>query len=636
MIFPLSGMSCFNTGPFLRSIIGGVSLSCSLIVDRDAYCNWHDVCEPVRSGIGDHITLQLNTPSMLNEFKFAFRRLAKSPGFTAVAIITLALGIGANAVMYSMVRDMVLRSLARDKQHHLVAVYTSRLGPNPDYRMFSYAEYSAVRESKEVFSDIAAMCFDVGAIGPRDTLRRSLICFVSENYFRLLGIHPFAGRFFSTSEAKADAGIPVVVASYEFWKIMGKAPDFVGSKIEIDRKPFTVIGISPEGFGGLHTSISPDVWLPLGVISPAFGHAQLRDAHAYRLGLIASLHPDLTMDLARSRISAVEGRMNAVDSSDEPRKLLLAPPPRFSLWESAPNDESVLSLFAGLAMGLSATVLLVACLNLANLLLARGTARQKEIAICLSIGATRTQIVRQLLVEGLVLAIGGGALGLLLCQWCGNLFQGYARSSFSEGTFNLTTQPPLDISVVAGAFVLSLAATAVFSLAPALRATRVNPVDDLKQQPGEPARGGRWNHFFSFRHCLVMVQIALSLMLLFSAGLFIRGSIAASRRYPGFQTVDGIAANLDYSFSGLSADAILSRQQAVLGQVSSMPGVARAAMASSVPFNFESSYQRVFTYGEKQSNGADDKVIAAAPYAATTLVTNGYFQTLGIPILRGR
>lgn len=569
--------------------------------------------------------------------KYALRSLAKSPGFSAVALLTLALAIGVNTATYSFVRDLFLRPLVRDQRANLVSLYTSRADTQRDFRRFSYQEFLTLRNSREAFSDVTAMAFATVALGRSDHLKRSFVCLVAENYFDLLGAQPLQGRFFSREETRPNAALPVVVASHAYWQRLGRPADFLGSQLSINGRDFTVVGLAPEGFGGLHSSITPAVWLPLGA-APLFsdhlwgsGSTDLLREDSHRLHLVGSFQLGLTLETATQRIALIDTRLNAHATLSGPgsaRQLVIAPPSRMSLGNVEPADEHQLATIAALVLGMPLIVLLVACLNLANLLLARGTARQREIAIRLALGASRWQVVRQLLLEGLVLALGGGVLGLLLSWWLGDLLLHSTAEKFGASVFTLNTYPPIDASSLAVTFGLCVAATLVFSLGPALRAIRVNLIDDLKSQPGEPAARDAWNRFFSLRHCLVMSQIALALMLLFGAALFVRGSRNATRLDPGFATHGRLVANVDYTFGATAKDDIPGRQKALLAHAATLPGVSHAALSSAVPYNFEQNYWPIFGVGAATPDTARS--------AAYTSVSHGYFDALGIRLLRGR
>src|SRR5438309_10077431 len=215
---------------------------------------------------------------MIQDFKFAFRQLLKSPGFTAVAVMTLALAIGVNSAIFALINGVVLRSPIPLRPHEVVNVFTARQNASHDYRQFSYQEYRELRENGgDLFVDLAALEFAVAGIGRDHEMRRSFAFLTSENFFSLMGVQPFRGRFYNAEECRPNANIPVIVASYGFWKRMGGRADFVGSTLQINRQPYMVIGISPEGFCGASALIAPDVWMPLGMraqLGSAFGDSE--------------------------------------------------------------------------------------------------------------------------------------------------------------------------------------------------------------------------------------------------------------------------------------------------------------------------------------------------------------------------
>ena len=568
----------------------------------------------------------------MHDLRFAFRQLTKSPGFTFIAVLTLALGIGVNAAVFAFIRDMLLHPLSLETRQNLVSLYTARVGSDQDFRSFRYAEFTALRDQSDVFSDVTAFNHRMAAVGRNDELKRSLISFVPENFFATFGLQPLVGRFFSVEESRPGAGLSVVVANHSFWQRLGGRADFVGSQIRINQHQFTVVGIAPQGFGGLHASVGPDVWLPLGALQQLYG-TNLLEPGVHDLYVFGNLHPTLTLEAARARSDVLAARLNALDPGKDPRRLILNRPSRFNMGSAQPQDEGFLVLFASLTMGLAAAVLLVACLNLANMLLARGASRRKEIAIRMSLGGSRARVIRQLLIEGLLLAVAGGGAGLLLSVWSGDAVLNWAQAAFNSGPFAMTVHPAIDSSLLIASLAMSVVATLVFSLVPALRATRVNLVEDLKQQPGGPSSAESWSRFFSLRHSLAMAQLALSLMLLFCAGLFLRGSHTASERNPGFNTEGQLVANVDFSFGGLDHDEVTRRQNALLEEGKNVPGVSAAALASVVPYNFELRYFHVFPAGRAI---VEDGKVKSGQRAGYTAVSHDYFSTLGIPLLQGR
>src|SRR6266404_2398092 len=478
---------------------------------------------------------------MMQDFKFAVRQLLKTPGFTTVAVLTLALAIGVNSAIFALINGVVLKPVVPVRPAEVVNVFTARQNASHDYRQFSYNEYRELRgDGGDVFADVAALEFAVAGIGRDHEMRRSFAFLTSENYFPMMGVQPFRGRFYNAEECKPNANMPVLVSSYGFWKRNGGHDDFVGSTLHINGQPYTVIGIAPDGFSGANALIAPDIWLPLGIRSQfgsAFGDSEtthdLLDAKNYTFNLVARMRSGLTIDAAKARLPVLAQRLNAIqpDGSEGSRELQIQTPSRFSL-STQPEDDGPLTLIATLLMAMAGAVLLIACLNLANMLLARGTSRSKEIAIRLAVGASRWQIVRQLLCEGFLLAVCGGVIGLILSAWCNDALVQQLRGLLASVNFSFVVKLRPDATVLAITFLFCVIATMLFSLGPALKATKADLVKDLKEQVGEPARIGRLSRFFAPRHISVMAQIALSLMLLFAAGLFFRGALKAARLNP--------------------------------------------------------------------------------------------------------
>src|SRR6266705_6092542 len=385
---------------------------------------------------------------MIQDFKFAFRQLLKSPGFTAVAVLTLALAIGVNSAIFALINGVVLHPVVPLRPSEVVNVFTARQNASHDYRQFSYNEFRELRENgKDVFSDIAALEFAVAGIGRDHDMRRSFAFLTSENYFSIMGVQPFRGRFYSTEECKPNANIAVVVASYGFWNRMGGRSDFVGSTLQINGQPYTVIGIAPKGFSGANVLIAPDIWVPIGVrsqLGSALGDSEtmhdLENPKNYAVNLVGRMRPGLAIEAAKSRLPVLSQRFNAKQTDAEfAREIQIQKPSRFSL-STSPEDDGPVTLIGTLLMAMAGAVLLIACLNLANMLLARGTSRVKEIAVRLALGASRWRIVRQLLCEGFLLALCGGAIGLVLSAWCNDLLLQQLRSLLASINFSFVVK----------------------------------------------------------------------------------------------------------------------------------------------------------------------------------------------------
>ena len=579
----------------------------------------------------------------MNDFRFAVRQLFKSPGFTSLAIVTLALGIGVNSAIFALVNGVVLRPMIPLRANEVVGIFTARQNANHDYRPFSHTEYRDLRENGgDLFVDLAALEFGVAGIGRDHEMRRSFAFLTSENFFSLMGVQPVRGRFYTAEECRPNANIPVVVASYAFWKRMEGRNDFIGSNLQINGQPYTVIGVTPDGFSGVSALVAPDVWLPLGVhssLGSAFADSEtlhdLAEPKNYALNLTARLRPGITIETAKSRLPALTRRFNAIQPSDAEgaRELQIHEPSRFSI-STSPQDDGPVTLIGTLLMGMAGAVLLIASLNLANMLLARGTARSKEIALRLAVGASRWRIVRQLLCEGLLLATCGGLVGLVVSVWCNDLLLHSLARLLGSMNFSFVVKLRPDATVLAVTFLFCLIATMLFSLGPALKATKADLVNDLKQQVGEPARVGRFSRFFAPRHISVMAQIALSFMLLFSAGLFFRGALKASGLNPGFVAAGDLVTELDFSL--IKKDPADARRLifAAVQRARDLPGVKTAAVGTMLPYGNFTNSRRIMS--ARESLPTDPKAPDPGAGALFTAITPGYFDAIGVKLLRGR
>src|SRR3982751_2343799 len=539
---------------------------------------------------------------MMQDFRFAVRQLLKTPGFTSVAVLTLALAIGVNSAIFTLINGVLLKPVVPVRPAEVVNLFTARQNASHDYRQFSYDEYRALRESGgDVFTNVAALEFAVAGIGRDHEVRRSFAFLTSENYFPMMGVQAFRGRFYNAEECKPNANMAVLVSSYGFWKRNGGRDDFVGSTLQINGQPYTVIGIAPDGFSGANALIAPDIWLPLGIRSQfgsAFGDSEtthdLLDPKNYTFNLVARMRSGLTMDAAKARLPVLAQRLNAIqpDGSEGARELQIQTPSRFSL-STQPENDGPLTLVATLLTAMAGAVLLIACLNLANMLLARGTTRAKEIALRLALGASRWQIIKQLLMEGLLLAICGGIVGLVLSVWCNNLLLNSLAGLLNNVNFSFILDLSPNLPILGVTFLFCLLATILFSLGPALKATRADLVNDLKQQVGEPAHVGRLNRFFAPRHLLVMAQIALSLMLLFAAGLFFRGALKAAGLNPGFVAPGDIISELDFSLIKKTPAEARRLIFDMVRRARELPGVTASATGTMLPYSDFTSARRV-------------------------------------------
>jgi putative ABC transport system permease protein len=403
-----------------------------------------------------------------------------------------------------------------------------------------------------------------------------------------------------------------------------------------------VIGITPDGFSGASAVVSPDIWLPLGVhsqlgsvLSDSETLHDLAQPKNYTLNVTARLQPGLKIEMAKSRLPVVGQRLTAIQPSDAEgsREVQIQKPSRFSM-STTPVDDGPVTFIGTLLMGMAGAVLIIASLNLANMLLARGTARAKEIAVRLALGASRWRVVRQLLCEGLLLAICGGVVGLVVSVWCNDVLLHSAARLLGSVNFSFVVNLRPDATVLAVTFLFCVLATLLFSLGPALKTSKADLVHDLKQQVGEPTRTGRFNRFFALRHISVMGQIALSLMLLFSAGLFFRGALKASGLNPGFEPAGDLVTEFDFSL--VKKDPAKARRLmfAFAQRARELPGVHAAALGTMLPYGKITNVRRIMS--ARETMPSDPKTPDPGADALYTATTPGYFDSIGVKLLRGR
>ena len=364
---------------------------------------------------------------MLHDFRFAFRQLVKARAFTAAAVIVLALGIGANTAIFSLINTMLFQPPHYAKASEILQVFSQNKKDPKSFRGFSYPTYLDIREQNSVFSGIMAHNLAMVGVGEKESTRRAFTDVVSANYFSVLGVMPIQGRTFRPEEETPGRGAAVAIVSYNYWKKEGLSPAMLGSTITIDSRPFTVVGILPQGFTGTTQIFSPEIFLPLGVYDQVANDfetetkGKLNDRAGRQLMIVGRLKSGMTAAAAAPRLKALAASLEkAFPVEQKDQTFMTEALSRFAL-STQPSNNNNIKRLAPLLFGMSAVVLLVACLNLANMLLARGAARRKEIAIRLALGSSRWRIVRQLLVEGFLLALLGGSFGLLLGLWSSDL-----------------------------------------------------------------------------------------------------------------------------------------------------------------------------------------------------------------------
>ena len=581
--------------------------------------------------------------SFKSDVVLSLRRLRKDLGFTGIAVSILALGIGVNTAIFSLVNVILLRPIAGVPADRIVGLFHKDETRPDTYRAFSYPDYKDIREGNESFETVMAHNFAMVGLTEGDVTRRVFSDVVSSNYFQTLGVRLHRGRAFSTDEEIPGREAPVAIISYGLWKSMGENDSVLGRQIRINARDFTVVGVTPESFSGTMALAAPEIWLPLSTYditlndfqksaSEAGGQKLAERAHR-NLILVGQLKPGLSMENASAQVKLVGARLaSAYPAENKDHALTLAHLSRMSV-STDPQSDTPIAAANVVLLALASVVLIVACFNLANMLLARGEARQKEIALRLALGSGRWRVVQQLLTEGFVLALLGGALGLGLAYALTRLL---VSSFIAVAPLAIIFPMTPDVRVLGATFIFCLFATVVSGLGPAMKLSRLDVFPQLKEQAGDGgalsnARGRFW--LLAPRNVLVILQIGLSLALLATGGLFVRGSLAAAESDPGFRLDSGLLFELDPSLAGYDTARSQQTYNAVLDRVRNLPGVESASIASTVPFGAFSSSRRVRKAGEPEKDGAG---AARGINAQHVLVGADYFKSLGLTLLRGR
>lgn len=577
--------------------------------------------------------------SVLTDLKLSLRLLAKTPGFSASAIGVLALGIGLNAAMFSVIYALAIMGRPFAEPDRLVQLYSSQVQQPDSYRAFSYPAYQQLAAPGGVFEGVLAHNPTIVGIGEGSDSRRTFAVVASRNYFNVLGVPIIRGRGFTEDESKPGQDIPVVVVTWGYWKRTGFDPELVGKTVRVNERQFTVVGITPRGFTGTMMVFGPEFFFPFGVfhsISNDFqGEARktLVRADAYNLFLVARMKDGVDAPAASAALgSMAAGLSQAFPAEYQDARFTMGTLPRFST-STAPSDEGALALVSGMMMSLTGAVLLTVCLNLASLLLARGVARRKEFAVRLALGGGRLRIIRQLLTEGLLLSLVGGAVGLALGLWSVNAFVGAVSALLP---ITVVLEGAVSPALVAATLLLSLVATVGFALGPALRLSRADVLSDLKQQAGEDAtrRRRRWMP----RNLLVVSQVALSLALLVAAGLFVRMAQAATAVDFGFRADDAVMAEVDSALAGLTTAQGVELYSRIERRLAAQPGVQSASVGALVPLGFVNMSRAVRRAGFNLPPGADPQTPEEGRAFPTpwNAVSGSYFDAMGVSLLRGR
>ena len=569
--------------------------------------------------------------NLFADVRFALRWLRRSPAFTLIAIASLAIGIGFNTALFTLVDTLVFRPLPVDHVDRLVDVFTS--GSDSDqYSTSSYPDFLDYKSQNQVFSDMLAYSPAFGAVKLTDRSRLAIGETVSGNYFQLLGVKAAAGRTLLPDDDKAGAPRAAVI-SYRLWnREYGASAAAVGQSIRIHGQPYTIVGVAPKTFTGMVPLLAPEIWTPMAyvdevepggmisVVPSPTGNTRLERRGTRWMFVKGRLKPEATYDTAAANMRLIGQRLQtAYDATNKRFEVSTLPTKDVHIHPVADRALKPIALALMLVVGL---VLVIACANVASMLLARASGRQKEIGIRLAIGASRRRLVQQLLVESIVLASLGAMAGVGLA-W---LLTQMAMSVSLPIPIPVSFALRIDARVLLFTAGVTMLAAVVAGLAPALKATRPNLVNELKNEVSATQAGGRrW----TLRDGLVATQIAVTTVLLVAAGLLTRSLMAAQHVGIGFQTGGLAIVSTEMNMLGYDETRAKTFYDRALEHVRAIPGVESAALAERLPFSI--NYNRSSIYLPDRQ-GPDDKSLEID----SARVSSEYFLTLGIPLVQGR
>ncbi|HKW03242.1 MAG TPA: ADOP family duplicated permease [Vicinamibacterales bacterium] len=573
--------------------------------------------------------------SILSDVRYAFRLLVRHRGFTAAAALVLALGIGANITVFAIADALMFKPLTGRTQSPVVGVYTRDTTQPNSYRAFSWPEFEEVRARTDLFAAVTAHNMTLAGLTEGNSTRRVLADIVTANFFDTFGAPVALGRAFTAEEERPGANLAVTILSDGAWRRLGARADVIGQTVRLSGRSFTVVGVAQRGFGGSLAFVTPELWVPTGVYDTITmdmmrsGTGTLADRRVYSMIVLARLKPGATVESVQPAVQAAGATMAQAHPAElRDHEMSVQPLARFSV-STQPTTDSELTGFTVALVSMAAVVLLIASFNLANMLLARGGARRKEFAIRLAIGGSRGRIVRQLIIEGFVLSLVGGVLGLLVASLAvRTLLAVIAPVSPVALTFDWTP----DFRMFSATIASCVVATLMFGLLPAWKMARTDAVPELKDQAGE--FGGRRGRL-SMSNLLVTTQLAFSLVMLTMAAMAFRGAMESAKADPGFSFDRGILVEMDSSLAGYDEARSKDLYTRILSHVRSRPDVTAASLSSLMPYGEFSESENVQKAGARIMPG--DAAASAGLVSATyTIVSADYFSSLGLKMIAGR
>jgi len=572
--------------------------------------------------------------TLIKDIRYAVRSLRKRPGFTLVAVITLALGIGVNTAILSTVNGFIIRPLPVKNPGELIVPFWGSKKDPEVWGQFSYANYIDVRDQNQSLSGLCAWTWTSAGISAAATSRAGVDGqaelawgeIVSGNYFDVLGITPALGRGFLPEEDRTQSGPAVIVLGHNLWQRRFNSDGaIVGKQIFVNGLPFTVVGIGPEKFEGVTFGIRQDFWVPLMMQTKLNGGdpGWEKDRAWASLTLLGRLKSGVTRKQAEADLNLVAGnlaRLYPDRNADTKIQVKSEVDGRFN------SVAGVIRFSSLIAICVSVLVLLIACANCANLMLARATARTREIGIRVAIGAKRLHIVRQLLTESILLALCGGVLGLVFAFWGTDL----VHASIPPLPYPITLDVSPDFTVLKWMFGISLLTGIAFGLIPAVLASRPNLVGILKGEVTLTAHGGL-GHPINVRSVLVVAQVATSIVVLVCAGLFVRSLNRALKTDPGFSTENLVTMHLDPGLLGYDGPAGKRFYVELLKRIEAQPGVKHVSCASFLLMGDNND-----SIGPVIKDGDPDPPPNQGVFVDRSIVAPKYFETMGIKLVMGR
>lgn len=556
----------------------------------------------------------------LRDLRFALRQLRKSPGFTLAAVSMLALGICANGTVFSWINSTLLHPVpGAANTSELVTIMRGAWNTAPSPPL-SYPDYRDLRDLNRTFTGILAYHDDWVTLTGGDSPQRIYAANTSANYFDVLGVKPVIGRFFRPKEEANEGGSPYLVLGYALWQTrFGADPAILGKSVQINQRPLTVIGVAPEGFSGCKAGVRTDAWLPLSPIRQTGPNWQIQGRGSPWLNVMGRLRPGVSRASAAQDLEVLMRQLVAAYPNDHlgVNTIYLDP-----LWRSPFGANIYLASSLPILLAIAGVVLLLTCVNIATLSLVRFVSRRREIAIRESMGASRFALMREMILEGLLVSLAGGAAAILLTLWTSKSLARFIPPNASP----IAVNGYVDLNVIGAILLLSVAASVICGGLPAWRSSRVSAAEVLKEEAASVSSGAHNRRLLSG---LVVAQIALSLALLVTSGLFLRTLKNASQADPGFDRTHILLSSIELQSAGYSEADAKAFQRKLLSRLQLIPGVTSAALSDWVPLSLTRGSTDAFPEGYVPRPHESMEVRRAS-------ATGGYFQTMKIPLLQGR